>query len=112
MEKLFTQCSRHRKMTVIYINQNMYCQGKHARTINLNTHYMILMKNPRDASQIRCLGKQVFPGKSQALVEAYNDVMSEPFGYLVLDLAPHTEEKYRIRTGIFPEEVCTVYIPT
>lgn len=111
MEKLFTQGAHHKKLTILYLNQNMYCQGKHSRTINLNTHYMILLKNPRDVSQIQCLGKQVFPGKSRALIEAYNDCMKKPFGYLVLDLSPHGEEDYRIRTGVFPDEICVIYKP-
>lgn len=72
---------------------------------------MMLLKNPRDVSQIHCLGKQVFPGKSHALVEAYEDCMKNPYGYLVLDLSPHAEEAYRIRTGIFPDEDCVVYKP-
>lgn len=111
MERLFTQGAHHRRLTIVYLNQNMYCQGKHSRNINLNTHYMILLKNPRDVNQIRCLGRQVFGGKSNALIEAYNDCLSSPYGYLVLDLTPHAEEQYRIRTGIFPDETCIVYIP-
>lgn len=111
MEKLFTQGAHHKKLSVLYLNQNMYCQGKHSRTINLNTHYLVLLKNPRDVSQIQCLGKQAFPGKSQTLIEAYNDCMRKPYGYLVLDLSPHSEEDYRIRTGVFPDETCVVYKP-
>ena len=47
----------HRHLSVIFLNQNMYCQGKHSRTINLNTHILVLMKNPRDLSQIQCLAR-------------------------------------------------------
>ena len=43
----------------------MFCQGKHSRTINLNTHILVLMKNPRDLSQIQCLARQTFVGKSK-----------------------------------------------
>lgn len=50
MEELFTMGVHHRKLSVIYLNQNMYCQGKFARTINLNTHFMVLLINPRDVS--------------------------------------------------------------
>ncbi|KAK1788695.1 hypothetical protein P4O66_002516 [Electrophorus voltai] len=32
---------------------NLFFQGKTSRTINLNTNYMILFKNPRDKSQIQ-----------------------------------------------------------
>lgn len=111
MEKLFTQGAHHKMLSVLYLNQNMYCQGKHSRTINLKTHYLVLLKNPRDVSQIQCLCTQAFPGKSQTLIEAYNDCTRKPYGYLVLDLSPDSEEEYRIRTGVFPVETCVVYKP-
>ena len=111
VELLFTRGSHHRRMTVIYINQNQFNQGKNARSINLNTHYLILLRNPRDVFQIQILGKQVFPGKSQSVVEAYKDCTSQPYGYLVLDLSPHTSEEHRLRTKIFPGERTIVYLP-
>ena len=44
IQHLFTRTSHHRKVDVVYINQNMFAQGKHARTVNLNSHYLILLK--------------------------------------------------------------------
>lgn len=75
VQLLFTQGAHHRKLTVIYLNQNLYCQGRCACTISLNSHY-ILLRNPRDASQVQCLGKQIVPGKGKVVTEAYNDCMS------------------------------------
>jgi len=109
IEMLFTRGAHHKKLTIIYLNQNMFCQGKYARTIALNSHYLILFKNLRDCSQIQRLGQQIFPGQSQVLVEAYKDCILEAYGYLVIDLSPHTDEKYRLRTKIFPEEDTLVY---
>ena len=48
MELLFTQGTHHK--CVILITQILYPGGKHARTIALNTWYMVLMKNIK-----RCL---------------------------------------------------------
>ena len=47
-EKLFTQLSHHNNLSVIYLNQNLYYQGKCAITLNLNTAYTFLFKNPRN----------------------------------------------------------------
>lgn len=104
MELLFTRGSHHKKITVIYLNQNMFCQGKNARSISLNSHYLVLFRNLRDCSQIQKLGQQLYPGKGNLLVEAYKYCTQKPFGYLVIDLSPHSDEKYRLRTKIFPEE--------
>lgn len=109
VELLFTRGSHHRKLTVIYLNQNMFCQGKNARTISLNTHYLVLLKNLRDSSQICTLGRQIFPKQSNVLEEAYKDCLLAPYGYLIVDLSPHTEQNFRLRTNIFPGEDTIVY---
>jgi len=46
----------------------------------------------------------MYPGKNQFLVEAFKDATDKPFGYILLHLKPDTEEKYRVRTNIFPGE--------
>ena len=38
---LFTKGSHHRNLTVIYLVQNVYYQGKSQRTISLNSHYSV-----------------------------------------------------------------------
>ena len=44
MELIFTQGTPHIYLSVIFISQNMYHGGRHARTIALNTWYMVLIK--------------------------------------------------------------------
>jgi hypothetical protein len=38
---LFTVGSHHKNTSVIFLSQNIFCQGKHARTISLNCHYLV-----------------------------------------------------------------------
>ena len=111
MLSLFVKGVHHLHLSVLYINQNLYCKGKHSRTINLNTHIYVLMKNPRDVSQLQCLARQAFLGKSAFLMEAYKDATFRPYGYLVLDFSPAAEEAYRLRTNVFPGEDTVVYQP-
>ena len=107
-QNLFTRGSHHRNLTIIYLNQNMYCQGKSARTINLNTHYMVLMRNPRDVSQVSVLAKQTGLGKT--LVEAYKECTDIPYGYLLVNLHPQNSFNFKLKSHIFPEEDTIVYI--
>ncbi len=111
MSLLFTQGCHHRNISVIFISQNMFIQGKYARTISLNTQYMVIFKSMRDVSQITTLGKQLFPGRSKLLTQVYEDVMRQPYNYLVIDNSPHANQKYRLRTRIFPGEDPIVYVP-
>ena len=109
--ELFTKGSHHRNLSVILILQNLFYKGKEMRTISLNAHYMILFKNPRDASQISHLARQMYPSKSKYMMEAYRDATSAPYGYLFIDLKPDTPENLRLRTHIFPGEYSIAYVP-
>ena len=109
--KLFTKISHHKSVSIIYLTQNLFYKSKQNRTISLNTHYMVLFKNVRDVTQITSLAKQMYPGKSKFMVEAFKDATSVPYGYLVVDMRPDLDDKYRLRSNIFPGELQTVYVP-
>jgi hypothetical protein len=101
---LFTKLSHHRSVSVVFITQNLYHRNRFVRTMNLNTHYIVMFKNPRDANQVTTLARQMYPGKSKFVVEAFKDATKNPYGYLLIDLKPETDERYRIRTNIFPDD--------
>lgn len=109
MESLFVKGMHHRHLSVIYLNQNLFSRGRHSRTINVNTHIYVLMRNPRDVSQLQCLSRQAFPGKSKFVMDAFNDATRQAYGYLVLDFSPSGEQAYRVRTMVFPNEDTIVY---
>ena len=109
VQQLFTLGSHHLNVSICYLLQNLYMSGKSSRTISLNTHITILMKNPRGKSQISTLAQQT--GLGRVLVEAFTDATVKKYGYLLVDLSPHTEEELRLVTSIFPDEDIVVYIP-
>lgn len=109
---IFTKGSHHRNLSVIFITQNLFYQGKGMRDISLNTNYIIYFKNPRDKAQIMHLARQLYPEDCKFIQEAYMDATSKPHGYLLIDLKQNTEDKFRIRTNILPEEQpCIIYVP-
>ena len=63
----------------------------------------------RDGQQIVNLGKQMYPGKGQTLVKAYSDATSKSYSYFVVNMSPHTEDRYRLRANIFDDT--WIYIP-
>ena len=111
VSNIFTKVSHHRNVSVVYLSQNLFYKSKQNRTMSLNAHYMVLFKNPRDAVQVATLARQTYPGRSKFLAEAFKDATDKAYGYLLIDLKPDTEEKYRIRTNIFPGERQYVYVP-
>ena len=108
--RLFTKGSHHRNMSIIFIVQNLFNKNPEQRTISLNSHYLVLFKNPRDATQITHLGKQMYPGKGSLVQDSYKDATSKPHGYLLIDFRQDTPDHLRLRSDIFPPKFETVYL--
>jgi hypothetical protein len=110
VEKIFTKFSHHRNISIMYLSQNLFYKSKQNRTMSLNAHYLVIFKNPRDQNQLATLARQMYPGNAKFLIEAFGDATSKPYGYLLIDLKPDTDERLRIRTNIFKEERQIVYV--
>ena len=103
---LFTKGTHHHDISCIFIWQNPFPGGKHGRTISLNTHYVVLFKNPRDSRGVRSLMEQAFPANLGYAMDSYAQAINDkPFSYLFLDLHQQTPDDYRLRTNILPFEL-------
>ena len=80
---LFTKGLYHRNLSVIYVVQNLFHQGKGNRSISLNSHYLVLFKIPRDKLQILTLTKQMYPGQTALFMQQYEDAVQRPIDYLL-----------------------------
>jgi len=109
---LFTKGSHHKNITVVYLVQNLFDKGKAHRTISLNSHYIVLFKNPRDQGQVRSLAQQVYPNQVKFFINAFQDATQRDHGYLLLDLHPQTPDPLRVRTKILDNEEMTIYTPS
>ena len=96
------QKERITEICVIYIVQNLFHQGKGDRSISLNSHYLVLLKNPRDKLQILTLAKQMYPGRTYFFLNQYEEAVREPYGYLLIDLKTTTQDDCRLRTNVPP----------
>lgn len=103
LEKYFVKGSHHRNLTIVFIVQNIFGKGKAMRTSTLNTNYLVLYKTPRDRNQVAILGRQMYPAKWKAFLEAFEHATQNPYTYLVVDLLPDTPEEYRLRGNIFAD---------
>ena len=92
---LFTKDSHHRNITVLYLTQDLFPPGKFSKTINCNAHYLIAFKHPRDQTGIRNVLTQGFPTIWRDKLDLFQRVTSQPFGYLMLDLHPASDDRFR-----------------
>ncbi len=108
--KLSVVGMHHWNVSCITIVQNLFYDG--LRTSRINCQYVILVKNPSDKLQALTLAKQIYPGLTKYFMEAYNDATSQPYSYLLVDLAVTTPEQLRLRARIFEDEAPhIVYCP-
>jgi hypothetical protein len=107
---LFTRGSHHMGVSVLYLTQNLFPPGRLSRTISLNSHYMVIFRNPRDSLGVSTLARQMFPGCTDYLLEAYGDATNKPYGYLLIDCHQLTPDCMRLRTNILPWERQVAYV--
>ena len=110
MEELFVTLAHHRKITCLFLTQNVFYQGKYSRTISLNTWYFVVLSVRRDIRQLKLLAGQILGGggPTKSFIKAYEDTQKEKYGYLLIDVSPHSVKKHMLRTNIFPDEPPTI----
>jgi hypothetical protein len=111
ISKLFSLGRHHKNISVALILQNFYHQAASMREISLNSHYLVLFKNPRDGTQINYLARQIFPDCPKYLTDAYRQASARPHGYIIIDVTQQTCQNFRILTNIFPDQICYFFVP-
>ena len=103
---LFTKHSHHKNITVMYLCQDMFPPGKYAKSISRNVHYIVAFKNPRDQLAMKNLLLQAFPSYWSDMMTVYQKVAERPFGYMVLDLHPASDDRKRVFSKLLKQEGC------
>ena len=88
---------RHPGLSTIYIKHNLFHQSKLGRDVELQNTHTVLFKSPRDVMQVTTLSTQL--GLGSELVDWYRDATSVPFGHLLIDLSPRTDNRLRYCTN-------------
>ena len=101
---LFTKDSHHQGITVLYLCQDLFPNGKFAKIISRNAHYIVAFKSPRDQLGIRNLLMQAFPTGWQDVLDTFRKVTERPFGHMLLDLHPASRNDQRILSHLLKDE--------
>ena len=96
---------RHRGLSTIYFKHNLFHQRKLGRDVELQNTHIVLFKFPRDVKQAITISTQL--GLVSELVDWYRDATSVPFGHLLIDLSPRTDDRLRYctNTGSIPSKI-------
>ena len=96
---------RHRGLSTIYIKHNRFHQSKLGRNLELQNTHIIPFKSPRDVMQVTTLYTHL--GLSSELLDWYRDATFVPFGHLLIDLSPRTDDRLRYcaNSGPVPSKI-------
>lgn len=104
IKDLFTKIAHHKDISVMLLIQNLFHQDKAMRDINLNTHYVVVMRG-RLASQVGAFANQVFLHPPKIVKRIYKDATKAKKSYLMFDNHPDSDDEFSIRTRIFLEDL-------
>jgi hypothetical protein len=90
---------------VISLVQNIFGKNAGFRDISINSHYIFLMKNPRERNQCVYLARQVLPENPNFIREAFADATRREYGYFLFDMTQKTNDLLRFRTNIFSSDI-------
>ena len=107
MSKIFVAIAtagRHRGLSSIYLNHNLYHQCKLGRDGELQNRRIVLFKIPRDLLQVSTFCAQLRLGSE--LVDWYQDATSVSYGHFLIDLSPRTGDRIRYcrKTGCISQK--------
>ena len=95
-------------LSTTYIKRNFFHQSKIGRDVELQNTHIVPFKSPCDVTQVTTFSTRL--GLGSELVDWYRDTTSVPFGHLLIDLSPRTDDRLRYctNTGCIPPKL---YIP-
>ena len=88
---------RHWGLSLIYIKRNLFHQSKLGRDVELQNTQIVFFKSPRDVMQVTTFSTQL--GLGSELVDWFRDATPVPFGHLLIDLSPRTDDRLRYCTN-------------
>ena len=107
---VFVFGSHHKRISSIFITQNLYPKSDMFRLMLLNSHYLILFADIRSNRQVKLLGSQMFDKTDRLrLYNAYSSAIKEPFGFVILNFVKHLPRELTVLTNYW-KEISSVYL--
>jgi hypothetical protein len=104
----FIRTSHHRNCSIIFLTQNFFHDG--IRILTTNAKYICLFKNPSETQAVNKIGQRMNCGRKYDLMEdAFKQCVSKPHSYLMIDCSQGQDERFRLRSNLFPDPDCIVF---
>jgi hypothetical protein len=100
--QIFRAYSHHWGFSVILSNQNFFNSGKERLGLIRNATHLVLFPNYLDKSVVSLIARKVHPENPKKLTELFEQVTSQPYGYL--SIWGNCDKDLKFRTNITHQE--------
>ena len=108
--EFFTKRTHHENVSIIFITQNLFHEGKERKNFVKNTTYLCIFNSPLDQTISYYLGRKLLPKHSKIFINIFSRAVKTPHGYLFIDGHQRTPSDAMFRSDMFGM-VQNVYIP-
>ena len=101
---VIANAGRHCGLSTFFIKDNLFHQSKPGLDVELQNTQIVLFKSPSDVMHVRTLSPLLQLGSE--FVDWYRDRTSVPYGHLLTELSPLTDDRLRFctNTGSIPSK--------
>ena len=100
--KQFTVTGRHSGISQVFVSQKLFPKDENIRLISNNSDYLVIFKNPRNATEIRILSNQM---SKNVLSKIFHEATLEPYSYLFIDLTQECIPQKRYLSHLFNSDI-------
>ena len=101
MTHLFTRRCHHENLSIIFITQNLFHDGRERKNFTRNLTYLVVFNNPLDRSCVYTLANRIMPKGQKIFLKMFDRAVSAPYSYLFIDGHQSTPSEAKFRTDIF-----------
>ena len=99
----FTVNGRHNGISQVFVSQKLFPKDENIRLISNNSDYLVVFKNPRNATEIKILSNQMSPGKN-ILSKIFEQATLDPYSYLFIDLTQECIPQKKYLSHLFDSD--------
>ena len=108
--EFFTKRTHHENVSVIFITQNLYSEGKERKNFAKNATYLCVFNSPLDQTVGFSLARSLMPHNHRCFVNIFSHAVTKAHGYLFIDGHQESPKAAMFRSDMFGD-VQHVYIP-
>lgn len=109
--EFFTKRTHHENVSIIFISQNLFHEGRERRNFTKNATYLCIFNSPLDQTIAYNMGRKLMPKNLKAFVNLFTHAVGRPYGYLFIDGHQESPRNAMFRTQMFGD-VQHCFIPT